>query len=246
MAGGSDARAAQFLAEGAAPLRPESVENAVPRTVRVLLPLPLADAYDYSVPEGLDVAPGRFVVVPLGRRETLGVVWGGGTGEVPAAKLRDVIEVLPARPMADALRRFVDWVAAYTLSPPGAVLRMAMSSPSALEAPRTELVYRPAVAAGDDTLKLTAARRRVLEALKDGPAMAAGELAHLAGVGASVVKTMAAAGLLEAHGRIVRRSFPKPDGAHHGPTLSPEQKAAAEALIAKVEENAFSATLLDR
>ena len=46
--------------------------------------------------------------------------------------------------MADALRRFVDWVAAYTLAPPGAVLRMAMSVPSALEAPKTELVYRAA------------------------------------------------------------------------------------------------------
>src|SRR6188508_3102326 len=152
-------------AKGSASSRPESVEN-VKRTVRVLLPLPLADAYDYSVPEGLGVAPGQFVMVPLGKRETLGVVWGEGTGEVPAAKLRDVIEVLPALPMADTLRRFVDWVAAYTLAPPGAVLRMAMSTPSALAAPRTELVYRPALAATDDALKLTAARRRVLEALK--------------------------------------------------------------------------------
>ena len=106
MASGSDARAAQFLAEGAALVPPESVENTARRTVRVLLPLPLADAYDYSVPEGLGVAPGQFVMVPLGKRETLGVVWGEGTGEVPAAKLRDVIEVLPALPMADTLRRF--------------------------------------------------------------------------------------------------------------------------------------------
>ena len=146
-------RAVQFVADGAAP------ENTV-RTVRVLLPLPLADAYDYSVPEGLDVAVGQFVIVPLGKRETLGVVWGEGTGEVAVARLRDVIEVLPALPMADPLRRFIDWVAAYTLAPPGAVLRMAMSSPSALEAPKTELVYRPSADAGD-TLKLTAARCRV-------------------------------------------------------------------------------------
>ncbi|MGE5150435.1 MAG: primosomal protein N', partial [Rhodospirillaceae bacterium] len=213
--------------------------------MRILLPLPLADAYDYSVPEGLSVAPGQFVIVPLGKRETLGVVWGEGTGEVAAAKLRDVIEVLPALPMADALRRFVDWVAAYTLSPPGAVLRMAMSAPSALEAPRTELVYRPAVDAADDTLKLTSARRRVLEALKDGPAMPAGELAHIAGVGTSVIKTMASAGLLQALERPMRRSFPQPDGARQGPTLSAEQKAAADGLIAKVKEHAFSATLLD-
>jgi primosomal protein N' (replication factor Y) len=237
MASGSDVRAVQFVADGAAP------ENTV-RTVRVLLPLPLADAYDYSVPGGLDVAIGQFVIVPLGKRETLGVVWGDGTGEVAAAKLRDIIEVLPALPMADPLRRFIDWVAAYTLAPPGAVLRMAMSSPSALEAPKTELVYRPSVDAGD-TLKLTAARRRVLEVLKDGPAMAAAELAHLAGVGTSVVKTMAVAGLLDTVERIVRRSFPRPDGGRDGPTLSPAQKTAADGLIEKVKAHSFSATLLD-
>ena len=210
----------------------------------MLLPLPLADAYDYSVPEGLDVAVGRFVIVPLGKREVLGVVWGEGRGDVAAARLRDVIEVLPALPMAAPLRRFIDWVAAYTLAPPGAVLRMAMSSPSALEAPRTELVYRPPVDAGD-TLKLTAARRRVLETLKDGPAMAAAELAHLAGVGTSVVRAMAAAGLLDSMERVVRRSFPRPDGGRGGPALSPAQKAAADALIDRVKALAFSATLLD-
>src|SRR5260370_36108201 len=157
----------QFLADEARPVGPESVENAAARvgrkTVRVLLPLPLSDAYDYSVPEGLEVAPGHFVVVPLGKRETLGVVWGEGTGEVAAEKLRDVIEVLPALPMASALRRFIDWVSAYTLSPPGPVLRMALGSTSALEAPKTELVFRPSAVADDDTLKLTAARRRALE-----------------------------------------------------------------------------------
>jgi primosomal protein N' (replication factor Y) len=168
----------------------------------------------------VDVAAGQFVIVPLGKREVLGVVWGEGTGEVAVARLRDVIEVLPALPMAAPLRRFIDWVAAYTLAPPGAVLRMAMGSPSALEAPKTELVYRPSVDAGD-ALRLTAARRRVLEVLKDGPAMAAPELAHLAGVGTSVVRTMAAAGLLEIGERIVRRSFPQPDGGRDGPSLSP-------------------------
>ena len=225
--------------------RPESVENTGLRTVKVLLPLPLADAYDYSVPEGFEVAPGAFVIVPLGKRETLGVVWGDGSGDVAPAKLRDIIEILPALPMAEALRRFIDWVSAYTLAPPGAVLRMAMSSTSALEAPKTELIYRPAESAGDTELKLTAARRRVLEALKDGPAMPAAELAHIAGVGPSVVKTMASIGLLEGIERTVRRKFPEPDGMREGPALSPAQKDAAAALIEKVKANGFSATLLD-
>src|SRR5258708_13378016 len=116
----------QFLADEARPVGPEGVENGDAKVGRKrvggLLPLPLSDAYDYSVPEGIEVAPGNFVVVPLGKRETLGVVWGEGTGEVAAAKLRDVIEVLPALPMADALIRFVVWVAAFYLAPPGSEL----------------------------------------------------------------------------------------------------------------------------
>ncbi|MEK7687072.1 MAG: DEAD/DEAH box helicase, partial [Pseudomonadota bacterium] len=221
------------------------MENTLARTVKVLLPLPLADAYDYRVPENMAVSPGHFVVVPLGKRETVGVVWGEGLGEVAPEKLRDIVEILPALPMADALRRFVDWVSAYTLAPPGAVLRMAMSVPSALEAPKTEIIYRPAGSSGDEALKLTAARRRVLDALRDGPAMPVAELAHLAGVGTSVVKTMAQVGLLEAVERTMRRTFPRPDGEHPGPTLSPEQHVAAQALVEKVGANAFSATLLD-
>ena len=68
--------------DGVAQARPGPVENVTPRTVRVLLPLPLADAYDYSVPDGLDLAPGTFVIVPLGKRLACGVVWGEGSGEV--------------------------------------------------------------------------------------------------------------------------------------------------------------------
>ena len=253
MASGSAWRAAAISsdspslpqAEGSETARPASVENSALRTVRVLLPLPLADAYDYSVPEGLEVAAGAFVIVPLGKRETIGVVWGEGTGDVPREKLRDVADVLPALPMADTLRRFVDWVAAYTLTPPGAVLRMTMGSLSALDAPRKETVYRLAPAFPGGESKLTAARRRVLEALKDGPAMPASELAHLTGVGVSVVKAMAAAGLLEGVERERRPVFPQPDGLRDGPMLSDAQTCAAEALVEKVRAHRFSATLLD-
>ncbi len=253
MASGPDVRATTISSvspsepqgDEAASTRPGPVENTAPRTVKVLLPLPLADAYDYRVPDGMAVMPGHFVVVPLGKREMVGVVWGEGSGEVALEKLRDIVEVLPALPMVDALRRFVDWVAAYTLAPPGPVLRMAMSVPSALEAPKTETIYRPAETSGDEALKLTAARRRVLDALRDGPAMPAAELAHLAGVGTSVIKTMASVGLLEAVERTMRRAFPRPDGERPGPTLSPEQASAAGALVDKVKADAFSATLLD-
>ncbi|WP_456306900.1 primosomal protein N' family DNA-binding protein, partial [Neoroseomonas oryzicola] len=119
---------------------------AAPR-VRVLLPLPLGNAYDYRVPEGLALTPGAFVVVPLGGRETIGVVWDGEPDPgLSENRLRNVQAVLDAPPMTAVLRRFVDWVAAYTLSPPGAVLRMAMSAPSALEPPAPQAGWRRAAA----------------------------------------------------------------------------------------------------
>src|ERR1700761_8017990 len=101
--------------------------------ISVMLPLPLAGAYDYGIPAGMTLAPGDFVTVPLGRQMLAGVVWGEAEGGVAAAKLKNVAELLDAPPLREELRRLVDWVAQYTLSPPGAVLRMAMSVTDALQ-----------------------------------------------------------------------------------------------------------------
>src|SRR5690348_17934119 len=95
--------------------------------IAVLMPLPLDGAYDYAVPDGMAVASGAFVTVPLGKRTVTGVAWGPGSGDVPAEKLKQVIAVLDLPPLSAGLRRTIDWTAAYTLTPPGAVLRMAMS-----------------------------------------------------------------------------------------------------------------------
>src|SRR5690606_16661067 len=99
-------------------------------------------AYDYRVPDGMALEPGDFVSVPLGPRIVDGVVWGGGEGGVEPEKLKDVIALLDAPPLPGGLRRLVDWVASYTLSPPGAVLRMAMSVPSALQPPKRVTAWR--------------------------------------------------------------------------------------------------------
>jgi primosomal protein N' (replication factor Y) len=45
------------------------------RVVDVLVPVALDRAYSYRVPDGLTVAPGDIVSVPLGAREATGVVW---------------------------------------------------------------------------------------------------------------------------------------------------------------------------
>ena len=66
----------------------------------VLLPLALAGAYSYRVPEGMALVPGSYVEVPLGPRAVIGVVWRLESEAATEKKLRDVTRVfdLPALP----------------------------------------------------------------------------------------------------------------------------------------------------
>src|ERR1700726_3305583 len=45
------------------------------RVVDILLPVALDQAYAYRVPDGMELAPGVLVSVPLGARTATGVVW---------------------------------------------------------------------------------------------------------------------------------------------------------------------------
>ena len=211
-----------------------------------MLPLPLeAGTYDYRLPPELDAAPGSFVVVPLGPRETIGVVWDGEPDPaLPARRLKEVQAVLDAPPMTESLRRFVEWVAAYTISPPGAVLRMAMSAPSALQPAPAKAGWQIAPGAIREELKLTPARQRVLDLLGPGEVRSATDLAEAAGVSPGVVRGLADAGLLVPTLLPKGAVFPLPDPEHPGPTLAPDQAVAAEALRGKVAEREFGVTLL--
>jgi primosomal protein N' (replication factor Y) len=228
--------------------RHASSAESTERRVSVLLPLPLAGAYDYSVPHELNVVPGDFVAVPLGRRKLVGVVWGAGSGDVADAKLKPIEEILPAPRLPDELRRFVDWAANYTLAAPGAVLRMAMSVPDALVPMRSLAGYaltdagRAALTDSDGAL--TKPRRRVLEAASDG-ASTASDLAERAACSAGVVRGLVAAGFLRSVDLPRRVTPPAPDFRCDGPALSPAQGGTARELIEHVVQDAFSVTLLD-
>jgi primosomal protein N' (replication factor Y) (superfamily II helicase) len=231
---------------------PAMVAPEPARRIRVLLPLPLPDALDYFAPEGAPLPePGVFVRVSLGSRRLIGAVWEGEGDGVPEGRLKPVIEIMPTPPLRPELRRFIDRAAAYTLSPPGMVLKMAMSVEEALlpRAPRRICVITPAGLAAlsnAETEKLTPTRRRVLEALGGGAAGPAAGLGRRAGCGPGVVRGLIAAGLVAE--QLVPGEPPAPpvgDWGAPGPALSADQKAAAERLVARVHESGFHATVLD-
>ena len=232
----------------------EPRSRAIPsRRVQVLLPLPLPATLDYLAPEdGSFLEPGAFVRVPLGSRTLTGVVWDSVDSGLRSDRLKDVLEILPVRGLAPDFRRFVERVATYTMAPPGAVLRMTMSVPEALRAPRARLVCALS-AAGLAALAdicpatpLTPMRRRVLEVLRDGPPLAAAEIARLAECGAGVVRDLVARGLVEPRSVSAERiEGAVPGWRRSGPALSPDQSVAARGLVERIEQGVFRVTLLD-
>jgi len=212
------------------------------RIVDVLVPVALDQTYSYRVPEGIDVAPGDFVSVPLGPRECTAVVWAEGSARPGLDnRLKDIVETLDLPPLRPELRRFIDWAAGYTLSPRGMVLRMALRMGD-LEPERERVGVR---LAGSAPARLTPARARVLAVLADGMTRAKGEAAREAGVSPGVVDGLIDEGTLET---LVLPPAPvaeAPDVDHPGPDLTAAQRAAADALRSTIGQSGYSVTLID-
>ena len=212
---------------------------------RVLVMNSALGPLDYRVPHGMTVAPGSIVVAPLGPRQLVGVVWEAdrmpSDAEVGDNRLRNLIGVADAPPLPTALRRLIEWTAAYYLAPPAAVARMALSSSAALEGARTAIEYR---ATGHVPDRLTPQRAQALERIGDRQGLIR-ELATVADVSDAVIRGLVKTGAIEAVEVDIDSPFPVPDPDHAPPALSDEQAAAADTLVADVAAAAFAPVLLD-
>ncbi len=211
-----------------------------PRIVSVLLPQPLPEPFDYELPEGAQAQIGSFVVVPLGAREMIGVVWGERTTSTNR-KLKSILEVIGAAPPLPAnTRTFVERASKYICAPMGNVLGMTMRSREALDAPPVELLV---VASGQTPERMTPAREKVLA--EAGLPLSGADLARAAGVSSGVVKALLDAGALKHVERSLDPPFPLPDPERPTKGLTDEQKEAAAYLRKMVSEGVYRTALLD-
>jgi primosomal protein N' (replication factor Y) len=208
----------------------------------VLVPMPAERPYTYAVPVGMRVVPGSIVRVPLGPRQVAGIVWDGAVEKVDAKKLRPIEQVFDCPPIDRTMRRFVDWIAHYTLSPPGMVARMLLRAPEAFD-PEPWIEGLQRTFAQPD--RMTEARKRVLETAEGGLAWTRSGLAHAAGVSSTVIDGLKAQGAFEAVMIPPRPVVAAPDPSYAVPELMPDQSDAATMLRVNVEAGLFSVTLLD-
>jgi len=211
-----------------------------PRRASVLFARPLPGPYDYEIPGGAHVEPGDHVVAPLGRQSVPGVVWAVDDHD-GARALKPLDAVAGGPRLSGETRRFIDWTARYLVEPQGVVLRAVMRSPGALKPSPEETVYHDANA---PAVRMTPARRAVLDAVREGPAGLT-ELARRAGVSPGVVKGLAGAGALKIETRPADPPFEAPDPYRDGLALSGLQEQAASVLRRLTAAGGFQAALLD-
>jgi primosomal protein N' (replication factor Y) len=223
-----------------------------PRRVSVCVPLPISKFYDYLLPADVsgaaEIPVGTVVRVPVGHRLLWGVIWGEGDDSVAESRLRPVAEISSVPPLSLDLLKFIEWVAAYTLSPMGMVMRMVLNVPAALEALAPVMGLLRAEAWPEDARKTpvrkTPARKLLWDAAAGQAPMSATELAQHSGVGVAVVRAFAACGgfLKVPMGKASSFSQPIPDA--RIPVFNDAQQIGVEDLRKKAR-GGFSVTMLD-
>ncbi len=125
---------------------------------KVVVLAPMAEALDYSVPDGMELAAGDHVIVPLGHAKVRGLVIGIAREEASGFALKPVQARLDDAPVPEVSLNFWLWAANWTLTPPGVFINGCLR---ALKNPRAQTRYGYVVS-GEAPARMTKARQRVL------------------------------------------------------------------------------------
>ena len=196
----------------------------------VLLPLPLADSFEY-LGDPARIAPGMLVEVPFGKRRVTGLVLRPGTGKIAPEKLKAIFAPSPLPPVSVQFRQFLLWAAAYNMTPPGLLLKMTLAGTNLPQLPAGESVWR---AGNSLDGKITPKRQQMLDLLTQYGQVTAEQIAA-AGISPAVITAMLKADMLAKEETAFVFDCPIPDPDHHTPLLSPEQIVAAIKLREAVE-----------
>jgi primosomal protein N' (replication factor Y) len=225
----------------------------VPQIFRVALDTPLRRLFDYLSPAQATVPPsvGARVRVPFGRQRRVGVIAGvADTSEVPAARLKPILEVLDATSVIDpGLRELLRWAAEYYHHPLGEVFSSALPRALRLGAPavareeRWLLSETGAAAAAAGEPRRAPRQRALLALLLERRAASAALLDERLGAWRDAARALAARGWI-ASAEVELAPTPPPAAAVRipGPSLLPEQSAAVAAIAASLDR--FGAFLL--
>lgn len=224
--------------------RGDEPARAGTRYAEVMVDVPAAiQTYTYAVPWELEplVEPGVAVRVPFGSRPDVGGFVVRFPAEPPPAQARAILGVASGNLLPPAMTPLLDWVAehymasryqVYSAALPRGLLRGRPASRLQLHA----ILRDPDPASGDIVQAgepPTARQAAVLDHIRAaGGVLAVADLTRELRVSRSTLESLARRGWLALEMRAVRRTRPHVQTPQDSVPLTPEQKAAVEAIAA--------------
>ncbi|MBJ7517739.1 MAG: DEAD/DEAH box helicase family protein, partial [Stenotrophomonas sp.] len=214
-------------------------------TLRIALPVPLPQLFDYLPPDGAapEAVVGCRIRVPFGPRELVGLVVEQGSAD-PASSLRQALDWLDPAPLLQGeLWQSLQWLARYTHAPLGEVLSTALPGPLRHGEPLPDTHHWgwQLTAAGHEqrgSLRAGSRPRQLAELLAEA-VVDEDVIAARMDDWRTPARSLAKRGLAERVALAVAPLLASPLG---GPTLNPEQATAVQAITAA---QGFAPFLLD-
>ena len=217
----------------------------------VLVTAPFDQTFDYRIPTDCLVSKGDIVRVPFGPRQIFGVVEATKqTSTTPPARLKTIDSVIDWCRLSAQDLQFIAWMADYTVTPRGMILKMMLSVPHAFEAEKPQLAYSLGDnslgnnSLGDISQNLTPKQHQVLTYLQQQPqGVSKKEIAEGAQVSIAVVRTMIDNGIVKPIP--VNAHCPQPDPKFNRMQYSHGQQGVADTLMQAVEQGGYQPILID-
>ena len=213
--------------------------------INVLLPIPVSQYYEY-LNEDLSLRIGDLVEVPFGKRYLPAVVIGSVEGQVEVSKLKRVLSKYDLPRIPEEMMNFVVWVSAYNMVSAGSVLKMVLSAPQALLPPRRIKAFVNAFDMQKQGVKLTPARKRVLDYLADNKTRTVQEIIEFARVTPAIIRGLQRSGLIDSVA-ITEKNLIETHETKKvvTPVFNLEQGKAVSKLLNSLREQTFNVSLID-
>ena len=147
------------------------MKNIKSNEVAVLVSGPFNEPFDYSIEsEKNSVCIGQVVLVPFGKRKTVGIIVGEGTRTIPQEKLKRIDEIYELNPIPQSSIELINFLANWYCAYKGLVLKMVLSPVEAITSPEYKKVYKSKFRDIEqieaiNTYKITSNRKIVLDFL---------------------------------------------------------------------------------
>ena len=96
-----------------------------PRELAILVIGPFNEPFDYLLEDNSHkISTGQIVEVPFGRKQSVGIVVGKGSGKVPKDKLKKINKIFEVSRLSDECIEFINFLATWNCVFKGLVLKM--------------------------------------------------------------------------------------------------------------------------